>query len=514
MSNVIVTVTPGTNTVQVAPSIAVATGPGVPTGGTVGQVLTKQSSDPRDTAWQDPFELDITALAAEWNDAGEDYVGIGLDVTDTASGAGSKLLDLKVDGTIMSSIDKAGLGYFAGGLQVGDEGLFVVGNNGKVSFKADNSFFHGGLDGQGFQFTFDATTIRGRNGQELHVGGNTGVRITQGLLTFGSGIDLQLHRDAADTLAQRRGTNPQTQRWYGSYTDASNNEGFEIVTQAGDTLLRSFANGTGTRRDLTLAASSSAWVEIDGRALSFVYDLDQVAGIGNWFKGSNKTGAAIGASSGLYFNSGDTLSSGSFDTGLARDSAGVLKVTDGGAGLGDLVAGKFIGPSSRVVFDGFKLFSGGFATSRAGIEFTNTGGFPSSGNAVEANIYAYALGLHISNSADALSLQRGTNPQTFLGYNTWTDASNWERWFMRWASNVLEIGTEAAGTGGNRGMLINAAGRLALVRLGQTYDQVDIESGGLKTTAARIDMVNLPTSDPAVAGRLWNDGGTLKVSAG
>lgn len=29
-----------------------------------------------------------------------------------------------------------------------------------------------------------------------------------------------------------------------------------------------------------------------------------------------------------------------------------------------------------------------------------------------------------------------------------------------------------------------------------------------------VTMSGLPTSDPAVAGRLWNDGGTVKVSAG
>jgi hypothetical protein len=33
-------------------------------------------------------------------------------------------------------------------------------------------------------------------------------------------------------------------------------------------------------------------------------------------------------------------------------------------------------------------------------------------------------------------------------------------------------------------------------------------------TNASISMTALPTSDPTVAGRLWNDGGTLKVSAG
>lgn len=35
-------------------------------------------------------------------------------------------------------------------------------------------------------------------------------------------------------------------------------------------------------------------------------------------------------------------------------------------------------------------------------------------------------------------------------YNAYTNASNYERAFMRWASNVLEIGMAAAGTGTNR----------------------------------------------------------------
>ena len=39
-------------------------------------------------------------------------------------------------------------------------------------------------------------------------------------------------------------------------------------------------------------------------------------------------------------------------------------------------------------------------------------------------------------------------------------------------------------------------------------------SGVTSLTNASISMSALPTSDPAVAGRLWNDTGTLKVSAG
>jgi hypothetical protein len=50
-------------------------------------------------------------------------------------------------------------------------------------------------------------------------------------------------------------------------------------------------------------------------------------------------------------------------------------------------------------------------------------------------------------AANTLALRNGTAAQTFNVYNTFTDASNYERGFTRWASNVFEIGTEAAGTG-------------------------------------------------------------------
>lgn len=44
----------------------------------------------------------------------------------------------------------------------------------------------------------------------------------------------------------------------------------------------------------------------------------------------------------------------------------------------------------------------------------------------------------------------GVNPQAARWYNTFTDASNYERGFFRWVSNALQIGAEAAGTGTGR----------------------------------------------------------------
>jgi hypothetical protein len=42
-------------------------------------------------------------------------------------------------------------------------------------------------------------------------------------------------------------------------------------------------------------------------------------------------------------------------------------------------------------------------------------------------------------------------------------------------------------------------------------EAVDI-NGNLIVTGGQINFTGLPTSDPSVAGRLWNDSGTVKIS--
>lgn len=90
-------------------------------------------------------------------------------------------------------------------------------------------------------------------------------------------------------------------------------------------------------------------------------------------------------------------------------------------------------------------------------------------------------------AANALALRNSTNAQTLSIYNTYTDASNYERVALYFSGNRAHLQTQAAGTGTDRGLTIDAAD---------------------------LNFSNLPTSDPSVAGQLWNDAGTLKVSAG
>jgi len=49
----------------------------------------------------------------------------------------------------------------------------------------------------------------------------------------------------------------------------------------------------------------------------------------------------------------------------------------------------------------------------------------------------------------------------------------------------------------------------------KTFINTDISVTGTSSIdGATLSLPNLPTSDPQVSGRLWNDGGTLKISAG
>jgi hypothetical protein len=60
-------------------------------------------------------------------------------------------------------------------------------------------------------------------------------------------------------------------------------------------------------------------------------------------------------------------------------------------------------------------------------------------------------------AANTLALRNGTNAQTFNIYNTYTDASNYERGFVSWSviANQLHIGTQAAGTGAQRATVLS-----------------------------------------------------------
>jgi len=98
------------------------------------------------------------------------------------------------------------------------------------------------------------------------------------------------------------------------------------------------------------------------------------------------------------------------------------------------------------------FFSGGGGGST--VDLTSPGPIGSSTPSTGAfTTLSASTSLQISTSGylfggtNLIEQRNSTSAQSFQFYNTYTDASNYERAFMRWSTNVLQIGTEAAGTG-------------------------------------------------------------------
>jgi hypothetical protein len=66
-------------------------------------------------------------------------------------------------------------------------------------------------------------------------------------------------------------------------------------------------------------------------------------------------------------------------------------------------------------------------------------------------------------AANTLAQRNGANAQEFRLYNTYTDASNYERGGLRWVSNILRLGTDGAGTGTSRNVEIAPGGSRAAI---------------------------------------------------
>jgi len=164
----------------------------------------------------------IDNMTATWNSGGTTFTGIRFNVTDTASAAATRLVDLQVSGFSLFNVSKAGV------LSLGNTGS---GTTFQIAHTNNNTLVFGST-----QFL----RINTSNGLEVY-----GQQI--GIGAFGSGsVDLSLFRDAADTLAQRRGVNAQTSRIYGTFTDASNYRRVAIsVTTGGVASIKPEGAGTG-----------------------------------------------------------------------------------------------------------------------------------------------------------------------------------------------------------------------------------------------------------------------------
>lgn len=201
------------------------------------------------------------------------------------------------------------------------------------------------------------------------------------------------------------------------------------------------------------------------------------------------------------------------------------------------------GPAGNIFFSGGFIYIPTMLT--VGIGASDIGGVGNTSRFWISNsngaVARQNLGIHSSNGSGAFEVaafsgganiweqRNSTNAQTFRLYNTYTDASNYERGFFRWNTNVLEIGSEAAGTGTNRILKLQSAAQVDIYAFGTTQ-AARFSSSSIIYTAlafAGASKAGSPTTTDLAAGRagvykdttagtvaLWyNDGGTMKSVA-
>jgi len=184
----------------------------------------------------------VVDLSQTWNNASTTFTGLKLNVTNTASASGSKLLDLQVGGTSQ-------VYAFDYGSQVG----LVFDNdtsNGFVGVTL-NQFTFGSrvssLFSVGRRFSADDAILK------ASAAGGFGWSYVAGSQNT---ADLKLLRDAAGTLAQRNGTNAQTYRLYNTYTDASNYERGFLQWNSNVLEIGSEGAGTGSEQPVRITAAT------------------------------------------------------------------------------------------------------------------------------------------------------------------------------------------------------------------------------------------------------------------
>ena len=202
---------------------------------TAGQTITAAANTSALTASYSVTGANTTPLldlSGTWNTTGVAR-GILLNITDTASGASSALIDLQTNGTSRFGLTR-GISSLAGNAS----DLLNWGIESTI-FRAGSFYGNAALGlGTGTNNNF---IIFGSLNSFMSIGGGTGG------FQFSSGTgSVRLFTESENTLAQRNGTNAQTFRLYGTFTDASNARRLDITSTTGGIFtLTATGNGTG-----------------------------------------------------------------------------------------------------------------------------------------------------------------------------------------------------------------------------------------------------------------------------
>jgi hypothetical protein len=306
------------------------------------QTLTGQSL----TGTQATSLLD---LSTTWLSTTGAPTAIKLNVTDTASNAASKLMDLQVGGASLISIEKSGLIVARASSTstntnplTAPNGITFAGSNGRIYISSPQS------PGNGLMVWQDngAGTVMFLNNQFLRIQNTT-------LLQWcspDSGLtpSLSLAQDAAGILAQRNGTNAQALRVansVGALPLVDYDRGvFDFKTTTNTLRIGTENGGTyTTARPIDFVVGGVVRMSISSVLTQIIGNVGVTGyvagtlGFGGWFNLSGNAGTH-----GLAFGSGHMIRWGSATTNLGQTGdLGIGHYADGVAEINNATAGVF-----------------------------------------------------------------------------------------------------------------------------------------------------------------------------
>jgi hypothetical protein len=216
----------------------------------------------------------------------QQFTSLLVNATDTNSGANSLLADFQTGGTSRVRFTKAG-SIEATGSVTATGGLSTFATTPSPSYPTGMQLRIGGFAGNNSSLSIGLGTwssIGCRvNFADFEIGTNAGIGPNRSYHSWKNNIytlgatsiigwsasttmpdnattqDTVLARDAADTLAQRRTTNPQTFRIYNTYTSATNFERLNLRWASNELIIDAEAGGAGgTLRGIKLGSASTS----------------------------------------------------------------------------------------------------------------------------------------------------------------------------------------------------------------------------------------------------------------
>lgn len=452
-----------------------------------------------------------------WSDASTTYTAVKMNVTKTGAAAGSKLLDLQVGGVSKASIDQDGNLTLAGSAPGG-------GGGGSVDLSALAA-------GDTIAWNGDAGLARNSAGVvEVNTGapGALGkILANEVRVGTGSGINLLTY---SNDLTGGAWTRYNTTAEVAAVDPPPGQTGsvFRIVSAGPGTdasLYRNLSQPTGVYTVsffLKAAEAPYAFVGIVTNSDAGVF-VDLATG--------EVTGTANGATAVVT-----DLGSGWFRVAVTVTTGGTSQYPVLSASNVSSGSARPPGPASG---QGVYAYGAQLEPGPAASAYAATTAAPA---AAPATTTVTATSLNIgggatlyADAANVLSQRNGTAAQELRVYNTvsGTGNENYERAVFGYRSGTLTIGHENGGTGGYQttqftntifvngnvrcgdgfGFQFGGTGGIESIGVG-SYRIIDNTNGDGRLKMGKLNLSSLPTSDPHVAGDIWNNGGSLMISAG